>query len=99
LAERELEIAAADGRFEDEGWRLRKDGSSFWANVVITAVRDESGNLKGFSKITRDLTERMQNEAQILASESRFRRSSRQPKTESSSSTSAQDKSRTPIRL
>jgi PAS domain S-box-containing protein len=72
--ERELEIAAAEGRFEDEGWRLRKDGSSFWANVVITAVRDESGNLKGFSKITRDLTERMQKEAQLRASESRFRR-------------------------
>src|ERR1051325_23801 len=72
--ERELEMAAADGRFEDEGWRLRKDGSSFWANVVITAVRDENGSLKGFSKITRDLTERMQKEAQLRESESRFRR-------------------------
>jgi len=70
----ELEIAVAEGRFEDEGWRLRKDGSSFWANVVITAVRDENGNLKGFSKITRDLTERMQKEAQLRESENRFRR-------------------------
>lgn len=56
--ERELEIAARDGRFEDESWRLRKDGSRFWANVVITALRDDKGNLKGFGKITRDLSER-----------------------------------------
>ncbi len=56
----ELEVATATGRFEDEGgWRLRKDGSRFWANVVITALRDSSGNLRGFSKITRDITERM----------------------------------------
>ena len=47
-----------EGRFEDEGWRVRKDGSRFWANVVITALRDEDGKLLGFSKITRDLTER-----------------------------------------
>lgn len=53
---RELKIAAEMGRFEDEGWRLRKDGSRFWANVVITAVRDESGQLIGFGKVTRDLT-------------------------------------------
>jgi PAS domain S-box-containing protein len=55
-------VAAAQGRFEDEGWRVRKDGSQFWANVIITALRDESGNLRGFSKITRDLTERRQAE-------------------------------------
>ena len=54
--EEELRRAAADGRFEDEGWRLRKDGSRFWANVVITALRDESGGPRGFLKITRDLT-------------------------------------------
>jgi PAS domain S-box-containing protein len=58
--QRELELAAGEGRFEDEGWRLRKDGSAFWANVVITALRDETGNLRGFSKITRDVTERRQ---------------------------------------
>lgn len=58
--ERELEAAARDGRFEDEGWRLRKDGSRFWANVVITALRDAQGNLKGFGKITRDATQRKQ---------------------------------------
>jgi PAS domain S-box-containing protein len=54
----ELEVAAKEGRFEDEGWRLRKDGSKFWANVIITAIRDESGRLLGFGKVTRDLTEK-----------------------------------------
>ncbi len=59
----ELEIAASEGRFEEEGWRLRKDGSRFWANVTITALRDpEAGALVGFAKVTRDLTERVQNE-------------------------------------
>jgi PAS domain S-box-containing protein len=56
---RELEIAAKEGRFEDEGWRLRKDGSRFWANVIISAIRDESGELIGFGKVTRDYTERI----------------------------------------
>ncbi|HEY2459560.1 MAG TPA: PAS domain S-box protein [Candidatus Acidoferrum sp.] len=56
----ELEVATAVGRFEDEGWRLRKDGTRFWANVIITALRDSSGQLIGFSKVTRDITERMQ---------------------------------------
>jgi PAS domain S-box-containing protein len=56
--ERELEIAAQQGRFVDEGLRIRKDGSSFWAYVVITALRDDRGELRGFSKVTRDLTER-----------------------------------------
>jgi len=54
-----LEIAAKEGRFEDEGWRLRKDGSRFWANVIISAIRDESGELIGFGKVTRDYTERI----------------------------------------
>jgi PAS domain S-box-containing protein len=57
---RELEIATAEGRFEEEGWRIRKDGSRFWASVVITALRDERGDLVGFAKVTRDLTERKQ---------------------------------------
>ncbi len=56
--QKELEIAAREGRFEEEGERLRKDGSAFWANVVITAVHDEEGTLVGFAKVTRDLTER-----------------------------------------
>ena len=54
----ELKVAAEVGRFEDEDWRLRKDGTRFWANVVITALRDAQGTLLGFSKITRDLSER-----------------------------------------
>jgi PAS domain S-box-containing protein len=61
---RELEIAAREGRVEDEGWRLRKDGSRFWANVIITALRDDSGRLVGFGKVTRDYTEKIKaNEA------------------------------------
>jgi len=72
--DQELEVAAAKGRFEDEGWRLRKDGSRFWANVIITALRDERGKLKGFSKITRDRTEDLRKESQIHDSEVRFRR-------------------------
>ena len=55
----ELVVAAAEGRFEDEGWRVRKDGSQFWASVIITAVRDHTGKLIGFGKVTRDSTERM----------------------------------------
>jgi len=58
----ELEVAAKEGRFEDEGWRLRKDGSRFWANVIITAIRDDGGKLIGFGKVTRDFTERMRME-------------------------------------
>src|SRR6266850_1579265 len=54
----ELQLARTRGRFEDEGWRIRKDGTAFWANVVITALKDERGTLRGFSKITRDLSER-----------------------------------------
>jgi PAS domain S-box-containing protein len=57
-----LDMAMRDGHYEDEGWRVRKDGSRFWANVVITALRDEYGNLRGFSKVTRDITERKQME-------------------------------------
>jgi len=55
----ELEVAGREGRYEDEGWRVRKDGSRFWANVIITAIRDSAGVLLGFSKVTRDSTERM----------------------------------------
>lgn len=56
--ERELRDAATDGRIEDEGWRLRKDGTRFWANVVITALFDDTGQLRGYGKVTRDMTER-----------------------------------------
>jgi len=65
---RELEIAASEGRFEEENWRLRKDGSRFWANVVITPMRDSSNGLGGFVKITRDLTERRKMEEERLRS-------------------------------
>src|SRR5688500_363659 len=54
----ELELAAAEGRYAEEGWRVRKDGTRFWANVVITRLMDETGQLRGFAKVTRDLTER-----------------------------------------
>lgn len=56
--QRLLKIAAAEGQVEDEGWRVRKDGSRFWADIVITALRDEAGNLRGFTKVTRDITDR-----------------------------------------
>ncbi len=69
----ELREAARVGRFEDEGWRLRKDGSRFWANVVITALRDPSRGLVGFAKVTRDLTERRRTEETLRLSEERFR--------------------------
>ncbi|MCC2675682.1 MAG: chemotaxis protein CheY [Ramlibacter sp.] len=71
--EEELRLAKARGRFEDEGWRIRKDGSRFWANVVITALYGPDGELTGFAKITRDLTERRQYEEDLRASEERFR--------------------------
>jgi PAS domain S-box-containing protein len=69
----ELSVAAKEGRFEDEGWRVRKDGGRFWASVTITALRDPQGGLIGFSKITRDLTERKRNEEALRLSEERFR--------------------------
>ena len=69
----ELKRAADEGRIEDEGWRLRKDGSRFWANVVITALRNDDGVLLAYSKITRDLTARRQAEEILRQSEERFR--------------------------
>ena len=71
--QQELQLAEARGRFEDEGWRVRKDGTLFWANVVITALKDERGALRGFSKITRDLSERRRQEELLRQSEERFR--------------------------
>jgi len=65
--QRALDIAARDGTFEEEAYRLRKDGSLFWASVVITAVRDENDNLIGFAKVTRDLTERRNAEQRARA--------------------------------
>jgi PAS domain S-box-containing protein len=65
LPEQELQAAAKDGRFEDEGWRVRKDGKPFWASVILTALREKDGTLRGFGKVTRDLTERKQTEERI----------------------------------
>ena len=67
--DKELEIAREVGRYEDEGWRVRKDGSRFWASVVITALFDATGRHRGFAKVTRDLTERRR--ASILEDEGR----------------------------
>jgi PAS domain S-box-containing protein len=64
--EHELDVAAAEGRFEDEGWRIRKDGSRFWANVIITALRGPDDQLLGFSKVTRDFTDRKSAEESLV---------------------------------
>lgn len=69
----ELRAALEHGRVEDEGWRLRKDGSRFWANVIITALFDSAGTLRGFGKVTRDLTEQRQAMEELRRSEERFR--------------------------
>ncbi|HXN23308.1 MAG TPA: PAS domain S-box protein [Candidatus Dormibacteraeota bacterium] len=61
----ELKIAVEQGRFEEEGWRVRKDGSSYWASVIITALRDKTGQLLGFGKVTRDITERREAEEEV----------------------------------
>src|SRR5688572_22855720 len=71
--QQELKICREAGRLEDEGWRLRKDGSRFWADVIITALHDETGELRGYSKVTRDLTERRGQEEALRQSEERFR--------------------------
>jgi PAS domain S-box-containing protein len=68
-----LEKAKIEGRVEDEGWRVRKDGTRFWADVVITALHDSSGNVRGFLKVTRDLTDRRGAQELLHQSEERFR--------------------------
>lgn len=73
LPAHELATARAHGSFEDEGWRVRQDGSQFWANVVITAMRAPDGQLLGFAKVTRDLTQRREHEEALRRSEERFR--------------------------
>ena len=74
---RELEIAIQEGRVEDEGWRVRKDGSQFWASVVITALRDEDGELIGFAKVTRDITERVRSQHALEESQRKLQISER----------------------
>jgi signal transduction histidine kinase/DNA-binding response OmpR family regulator len=73
----ELRVAAKEGRAEDEGWRVRKDGSRFWANVVITALRDSQGKLLGFSKITQDITERKQTQEALVKAKEEAERSNK----------------------
>jgi len=73
LPEHELQVAGTEGRLEDEGWRVRKDGTRFWANVVITALRDDTGVLRGFAEVTRDLTQRREHEEALRRSEERYR--------------------------
>jgi PAS domain S-box-containing protein len=75
--QRELEQAIANGRLEDEGWRVRKDGSTFWANVIITALRDPSGTLRGFGKVTRDMTERKRTQEALLLAKDEAERASK----------------------
>jgi PAS domain S-box-containing protein len=74
----ELKVASEQGRFEDENWRLRRDGTQFWANVVITPWRDEVGTLHGFLKITRDMTARKQAEEKLADFASRLQHSNRE---------------------
>ncbi len=65
--ERELALAVKEGRFADEGWRVRKDGTSFWASVIITPLRADDGKISGFAKVTQDMTERRQSEERVQA--------------------------------
>jgi PAS domain S-box-containing protein len=67
-----LEIAAREGKYQEEGWRVRKDGSLFWASILLTALYDQRGNLTGYGKVTRDLTERRRAEEVLRQSEKRF---------------------------
>lgn len=71
--EHELIVATSAGRFENEGWRVRRDGSLFWAHVVVTALKDKSGSLCGFGKVTRDMTQHREHEESLRQSEERFR--------------------------
>jgi len=73
LPARALHTALTEGKFDEEGWRVRKDGTRFWASVVIDPIRTEDGTLLGFAKITRDVTERKRAEQALHASEERFR--------------------------
>jgi PAS domain S-box-containing protein len=73
LPARALRIAAREGRFESEGWRVRKDGARFWAHVVLDPIRGEDGKLIGFAKITRDVTDKKEREQALFESEQRFR--------------------------
>ena len=93
----ELRVAERDGRVEDEGWRIRKDGTRFWANVVITALRDEAGKLVGFAKVTRDLSERRAAEERAIADARRVAAAEAANRAKSEFLTSMSHELRTPL--
>ena len=95
--ERELEIAIREGRVEDEGWRLKKDGTRFWANVIITALRDETKTLIGFAKVTRDLTERRRSELKAIDDARRIAQSEAANKAKADFLTAMSHELRTPL--
>jgi PAS domain S-box-containing protein len=95
--DKELAVAVAEGRVEDEGWRVRKDGSRFWANVVITALRNPSGKLVGFAKVTRDLTERRAAEERSIEDARRIAEAEASNRTKSTFLASMSHELRTPL--
>jgi len=95
--QKELEIAEKQGRFQDEDWRVRKGGSRFWANIVVTALREETGQVVGFTKITRDFTERMLAERSLQESQSRLQASEKSLRELSLQLLSMQDEERRQI--
>jgi PAS domain S-box-containing protein len=95
--QRELEIAERDGRVEDEGWRIRKDGTRFWANIVITALRDDRGVLVGFAKVTHDLTERRRAEQRAISAATRVAQAEEANKVKASFLAAMSHELRTPL--
>jgi PAS domain S-box-containing protein len=93
----ELRVAGRVGRFEDEGWRVRKDGTLFWANVVISAVTSEAGELLGFAKVTRDLTERRESERQRIEDAKRVAEAEAASRAKSGFLTALSHELRTPL--
>jgi PAS domain S-box-containing protein len=95
--QRELEIAERDGRVEDEGWRIRKDGTRFWANIVITALRDDRGVLVGFAKVTHDLTDRRRAEQRAISAATRVAQAEEANKVKASFLAAMSHELRTPL--
>jgi PAS domain S-box-containing protein len=95
--ERELAIATRTGKYEEEGWRIRKDGTHFWANVLITALRDETDTLVGFAKVTRDLTERRTAQERAIADARRISEAEAATRTKSEFLRAMSHELRTPI--
>src|SRR5918999_915503 len=93
----ELEVASREGKYEEEGWRVRKDGSFFWANVLITTLRNSTGHLVGFAKVTRDLTERRAAQERAIADARRIAAVEAANRTKSEFLTAMSHELRTPI--